>query len=208
MGKKGQSKKHNKPPDKRRLWSFVVVAAAISGYLFYQSASESDPVPTEPSAARDAPAVESAKLALSAGDTLPGVSLLSLSGERLELRAPAGSRPIMLYVFSPSCSVCHEMLPVWKELYEEATSRSVEVIGISALGPMQTANYVRQFPIPWSVYSLANQAAMEALRLKRVPVTILVGGGGEIAMAVQGRLGSEQKALILQHLHDVADSPA
>jgi peroxiredoxin len=206
MGKKGKIKTQKKAPNQNRLWVFAIVAVAVTGYLFYQARKEHRPAPPDPSASRQAPTAETApQPALAAGDALPEVSLVSLSGERLELRAPTGSHSVLVYVFSPSCSVCSETIPAWKELYEEASAQSVEVIGISALGPMQTTNYIRQFDIPWSVFCFADRASMETFRLRRVPFTLLVEGGGEIALAMQGRLGSEQRAAISGHLQQTSD---
>lgn len=205
MEKKGKAKKQKKAPKQNRLWIFAIVAVAVTGYLFYQSRNEPSPAPLDPSASRQSPNAEAPQPALAAGDALPEVSLVSLAGERLELRAPTGSHSVLLYVFSPSCSVCSETLPAWKELYEEASAQSVEVIGISALGPMQTTNYIRQFDIPWSVFCFADRASMETFRLRRVPFTLLVDGGGEIALAMQGRLGSEQQAEISGHFHPASD---
>ncbi len=205
MEKKGKSKKQKKAPSKRRLWIFAFVAAAVTGTLFFQSRNEPSPARPDPLPSRQASAAEAPQPALAAGEALPEVSLVSLSGERLELRAPTGSHSVLLYVFSPSCSVCSETLPVWKELFEEASAQSVEVIGLSALGPMQTANYVRQFDIPWSVFCFADRASMETFRLRRVPFTLLVEGGGEIALAMPGRLGSEQRAMISGHIHETSD---
>lgn len=187
----------------RRLGVFAAVAGAVTGFLLYQSRGQPRTVPAAESAtSREVPTSDASLAPLSAGEALPEVSLLSLSGERLQLRAPSGSRPVLFFIFSPQCSICHETLPVWKELYEEATSRSVEVIGISVLGPSQTAAYVRQFDISWSVFCVADQTSLRSLRVPRVPVTLLMGGSGKVELALPGRIGPDGRSEILRRLRD------
>jgi peroxiredoxin len=137
---------------------------------------------------------------LSAGESFPELSLVSLGGERMELRTSESSRKILLYIFSPRCSVCHENIPAWRELFDVANSESVEVVGISVLNPGQTAAYVRQYDIPWNVFCLADRASLQALRVRLVPLTMLVSDTGSVALTMTGRISSEQKIEISRHL--------
>lgn len=205
MAKKVSVKNKKKVPLFGRGLAFVLVAGAVSGYLLYRARSEPNPPPPNaPASTEVADKTEAPQAPLSVGDALPSVSLLSLSGERLELRPPTGARPVLLYIFSPQCSVCHEILPVWKELFDEAKSHSVEVVGISVLNPSRTATYVREFEIPWNVFCMAGRDGFEALRLERVPVTILLESGGEISLVSQGRLDPEMKEAISERLRQTA----
>src|SRR3972149_2037693 len=99
----------------QQMFIFAGVVAAVTGYLFFQAGNEAP----GPPAASPSPASPPGR-ALAEGDTLPVVPLMSLTGERLELRPPSAARPVLLFVFSPPCSICNETLPVWKELYQAA----------------------------------------------------------------------------------------
>ena len=175
----------------QQMFIFAVVVAAVTGYLFFQAGNEA-PAPPAASPSPPAPAAQ----ALAAGDTLPVVPLMSLTGEPLELRAPSDARPVLLFVFSPTCSICHETLPVWKELYQAAQAQAVEVVGLSVLPPATTAQYVRANEVPWNVYSFAGNDAIRTMRIERVPFTVLLDGTGRISLAIGGRLTADQQAEI------------
>jgi peroxiredoxin len=201
---KKQKKDRARDSVRGRLLFFAVVAGAISGYLIYQSGrDESSPSKGVPSAgAVGEPVAETpAKpVAWSDGDTLPPVSLLSLSGEPLELRVSGQSRPILLFIFSPTCSVCTQNIPIWKYLFDEAKVRSAEVVGISVLDTVRTSMYVNQHQLPWNVFCTAGREDALALRVERVPTTLLVEGSGTVAEAIRGKLSDEQKEEIVSFL--------
>jgi peroxiredoxin len=174
---------------KWRLLVFAVVAGAISGYLLFKGSrepeSQGERAPSRPVSPRPR--------GLTQGAPLPEVALLSLSGEPLKLRADEGSGPILLFIFSPTCSICTQTIPTWKELAVEAESRSADVIGISVLDPGRTEPYVAQHQLPWPVYSAANRETVIALGVQRVPMTLVVNSGGTVAMVIRGGLGQEHK---------------
>jgi peroxiredoxin len=189
-----------------RLLFFAVVAGAISGYLIFQAGQD------EPGRSGEAPSAgavgetdtgtPAGPVAWSPGDTLPAVSLLSLSGEPLELRVSGESRPILLFIFSPTCSICTQNIPIWKDLFDEAKARSAEVIGISVLDTVRTALYVNQHQLPWDVFCTAGRDGAQALRVERVPMTLLVEGSGTVTEAMRGRLSEEQKEKIVRFLEE------
>jgi thiol-disulfide isomerase/thioredoxin len=182
----------------KQVWIFVVVVVAVVGYVFFQSSSgpSTTPATAQPGASPvDAPPPPSAVLA--AGNKLPVVPLISLTGDRLELRPPTAGRPILLFIFSPTCSICHATLPTWKELYEAAQAAGIEVLSLSVLEPLRTAQYVDANQVPWNVYSLAGRDAIATLGVERVPTTLVLDGGGTISLALSGQLTPEQQAEIL-----------
>ncbi len=197
MRKKDAEKKRKKEWTGGRLVAFAVVAGAVCGFLLYQSGKN-----PPPSGGMPARVEVTEQKPLSVGDELPVVPVVSLSGERLEIRAPGGTRQVLLFIFSPTCSACHEILPIWKELVDEAKALSVEVVAISTLDPVRTAEYVRRNQISWSVFCLAGREASKILRLERVPMTLLIGASGRIAQVVDGQLTSDQKDEIFRAMSD------
>ena len=196
---KKKSKNKRKPEktqqgtSKLRFVIFAVAAGALSGYLLFKANQEPEqPVNPPPQPAASSKAPERPK-GLTKGAPLPEVALLSLAGEPLQLRAGEGSTPILLYVFSPTCSICTETIPTWKELAEEAESRSAEVLGISVLDPVRTEPYVAQHQLPWPVYSAANRETIVALGIERVPMTLVINSGGSVAIVIRGKLSEEHK---------------
>ena len=197
MKKKSKTRKKTEKlqgsSSKWRLLTFAVVAGAISGYLLFKGSQEPEPRgDTSPSTAASS-RLQSRPKSLTQGAPLPEVALLSLAGEPLKLRASEGSSPILLFIFSPTCSICTQTIPTWKELAVEAESRSVEVMGISALDPARTEPYVAQHQLPWPVYSAASRETIVALGVQRVPMTVVVNSSGSVAMVIQGKLGQEHK---------------
>jgi len=95
------ARKRPKETKKKRLTkgvlTFVVVVLAVTGYLLYQGATNPPATAEGPTAASAAP-----NQTLAAGNTLPVVPLISLTGEQLELRFSGGTRPILLFIFSPA----------------------------------------------------------------------------------------------------------
>ena len=182
----------------KQVWIFAVVVLAITGYIFFQAGSE----PASPTAAGTAPSTPVAPEPASgpvlvAGYSLPVVPLVSLSGDRLEFRPPSGNQPVLLYIFSPTCSICHATLPAWKQLYEAAQAAGIEVLSLSVLDPNRTAQYVNTNQVPWNVYSLAGRDAIATLGVDRVPTTLVLDGNGTISLAMTGELNAEQQAEIL-----------
>lgn len=175
---------------------FVAVAGAVSGYLVFQSKSteEAGGGPVTP-----APAPRQ-EVELASGDQVTTVPLLSLSGESLELKGSGNSRPLLLYVFSPTCGICRETLPSWKEIFPEAESLSAEVLGLSVLDPPTTQQYVDQNDMPWRVYCLAGRDGYEALRVHHVPLTAVLERSGRVAWAKTGRLDDQDREDILEAL--------
>ena len=178
---------------KGRFLIFAVVAGGITGYLLFKASQEPEPPTGTPPPTTASSTPPSRPKGLTEGAPLPEVSLLSLSGEPLQLRAGEGSSPILLYIFSPTCSICTQTIPTWKELAAEAESRSAEVIGISVLDPARTEPYVTQHQLPWPVYSAANRETIVALGVERVPMTLVVNSSGSVAMVIRGKLGQEHK---------------
>ena len=196
---KNESQERKKTVLTKQVWIFVVVVVAVTGYVFFQAGSgPSTPAPAtaQPGASPvDAPPPPAAVLA--AGNKLPVVPLISLTGDRLELRPPTSGRPILLFIFSPTCSICHATLPTWKELYQAAQAAGIEVLSLSVLDPSRTAQYVDDNQVPWNVYSLAGRDAIATLGVERVPTTLVLDGGGTISLALSGQLTPEQQAEIL-----------
>jgi peroxiredoxin len=187
------SEKKQQSSSKGRFVIFAVVAGAISGYLLFKASQEPEQPRDEPAQPVASSTPPSRPKELTKGAPLPEVALLSLAGEPLQLRAGEGSNPILLYVFSPTCSICTETIPTWKELAVEAESRSAEILGISVLDPARTEPYVAQHRLPWPVYSAANRETIVALGIQRVPMTFVINSGGSVAMVIRGKLGEEHK---------------
>jgi peroxiredoxin len=193
---KKQPKETKKKILTKEVLAFVVVVLAVTGYLLYQGATKPSAT-AGPTAAPVAP-----NQSLAAGNTLPVVPLISLDGEQLELRAPQGTRPILVFIFSPTCSICHATLPIWKELYEQAKAQAIEVVGLSVMEPLTTAQYVQTNEVPWNVYCLAGRAAIRTLGIERVPYTLVLEGSGEISLATGGQLTAEQQQAIVDALQE------
>ena len=199
------ARKQPKEIKKKRLTkevlAFVVVVLAVTGYLLYQGVTKPPATAGGPTAAPAA-----ANQTLAAGNTLPVVPLISLTGEQLELRFSGGTRPILLFIFSPTCSACHATLPIWKELYQQAKSQAIEVVGLSVMEPVTTARYVQTNEVPWNVYCLAGRAAIRTLGIERVPYTLVLEGTGEISLATGGQLTAEQQQTIADAIEEGSKS--
>jgi peroxiredoxin len=196
---KNESRERKKTLLTKQVWIFAAVVVAVVGYVFFQAGSgPSTPAPAaaQPGASPvDVP--PPAAPVLAAGNKLAVVPLISLTGDRLELRPPAAGRPILLFIFSPTCSICHATLPTWKELYQAAQAAGIEVLSLSVLDPSRTAQYVDANQVPWNVYSLAGNDAIVTLGVERVPTTLVLDGNGTISLALSGQLSPEQQAEIL-----------
>lgn len=188
-----KAEKQQGSSSKWRLLVFAVVAGSISGYLLFKGGKEPEPRGDTSSATQASSRLPSRPKGLTQGAPLPEVALRSLAGEPLQLRAGAGSGPILLFIFSPNCSICTQTIPTWKEFAVAAESRSGEVMGISVLDPGRTEPYVAQHQLPWPVYSVANRETIAVLGVRRVPTTIVVNASGSVAMVIQGQLGQEHK---------------
>jgi peroxiredoxin len=200
---KNQSQEPKRTVLSKQVLIFLVVVVAVTGYVFFQEGKQPSALPSSASGTSpvlQAPPPSPASSGLAPGNTLPVVPLISLTGDRLELRPPTADRPILLFIFSPTCSICHATLPAWKELYQAAQAAGTEVLSLSVLEPSRTAQYVNENQVPWNVYSLAGRDAIMTLGVEAVPTTLVLDRSGRISLSVRGRLSPEQQAEILEAL--------
>jgi len=202
MKKKNKSKKQSRKESSRvRLLVFALVAGGVSGYLFFRARSESPVLPEKGTSGLESSESPAPRpKALAAGDRLPSIPLTSLDGEALEFRLGDGANPVLLYLFSPTCSICSKTIPAWKEIAAKAESRSIEVVGISMMERAPTAQYINQHQLPWNVYCVAGMDSIRALRVQSVPMTLVLEGSGNVVMALNGQLSSEQMEAITDYL--------
>jgi len=195
---KNQSQEPKRTVLTKQVVVFVVVVLAVTGYIFFQGSADPPEPTTAPTATTTpvGPAPASGPV-LVAGNQLPVVPLISLGGDRLELRPRTSGKPILLFIFSPTCSICHATLPAWKELHQACQAAGVEVLSLSVLEPQRTAQYVNANQVPWNVFSLAGRDAIMTLGVERVPTTLVLDATGTISLAMSGQLSSEQQAEIL-----------
>ncbi len=150
------------------------------------------PVPEIPAASgRSEPLVELPAAATrrytgrgNVGDPLPHQELTSLAGEVVSLEA-LGGRVVLLNIWATWCLPCRAEMPELAELSERYAEQGLEVVGLSvddagALGRVQA--FVEEYELPFHIWLDPLGKLAEALRVRALPATFLVGRDGRILL--------------------------
>jgi hypothetical protein len=124
------------------------------------------------------------------GTQFERVEITDGGGGSLELTG--GSKPTVVYVFSPNCGWCsrnHASIV----LLAEAAHKDYTFVGL-AVSDAGLQEYLARFPLEFPVHVVSRNAVM-SLRLDSTPETILVGADGGVRKdwhgAYFGRVGAD-----------------
>jgi len=136
---------------------------------------------------------------------VPDISVVSLDGRQLQLRAYQGN-PLLITFWSTTCTSCVREIPHLLELYRELAPRGLEIIAIAMAHDrpdrVLAMHGAREISYPVAL-DLHAEAARAFGNVSLTPTSFLVSPGGRIAMRHTGsmdmaRLREEILAMIPQ----------
>lgn len=114
----------------------------------------------------------------------PNISLINKEGETKSLLNSFDSRECLLFVFSPDCIECDQMIKKVEQFYNENSS-NFRIIGLSASSLEETKKFFADNRISYPVYCISD-VDQEYLEFNHVPLTLFLSQKGKILRAIIG----------------------
>jgi len=113
---------------------------------------------------------------LQPGETVPPFDAEGLDGTVQHVSYPKGSTTLILFFLS-GCSHCHKQIPEWNRFYESRPKR-LQVWGL--LLDREPPGFFMAIPVAFPVLRSPGREFAETFKVRRVPMTLRVGGGGVV----------------------------
>jgi tetratricopeptide (TPR) repeat protein len=166
----------------------------------------------KPGAPKPEAATETARIALVVRPTPAPMELVDSAGAK---HAVGGGRPLLVSLWSSTCSVCLAELGEWNEARERIEKSGLRLLALSANEPADattTPEQIVQKLAPWYATGKASSAVLDALELLQlslvdrrrtmgVPTSFLFDARGRLAYVYKGRVALDTL------LADVAATP-
>jgi thiol-disulfide isomerase/thioredoxin len=138
-------------------------------------------------------------------EVLPPISMPDASGKVRNLSDWKG-RPLVVNFWATWCDPCRREIPLLKQLRQERSAESLEVIGIAVDSAEAVMQYTHAIGIDYPVLigEKDGLAAIEALGMDTVfPFTVFADRNGRIFTLKVGELHKDEAKVILDGLRDV-----
>lgn len=112
---------------------------------------------------------------LQVGQQVPEFTATSLHGDVIRVRF---DRPVLLYVFSPSCIWCERNLENAKRLAAHITGQ-YQFVAV-ALDSRNLSEYVAKKQLAWTIVTDVPAQIRQTYRMLSTPQTIVIGTGGNV----------------------------
>jgi len=110
------------------------------------------------------------------GDVVPAFETTTIDGQAQTVAFPKGSNTVLLFFLS-GCPTCHRMIPEWNRAYERRP-KHLRVIGV--LMDQEPPGFWSSVSIQFPVLRAPGREFLRSLKVSRAPLTLRVGGGGEV----------------------------
>jgi peroxiredoxin len=126
--------------------------------------------------------------ALTVGTQAPDFELRALDGKRFVLSEELPQGPIVLAFFKVSCPTCQYAFPFLERLERAYGHKNVRIIGVSQNDPKQTAAFIKEFGVTFSVLldDTEKYPVSNAYGLTNVPTIFWIAQDGEVEVSGVG----------------------
>jgi len=131
------------------------------------------------------------------GDELPNVDLESTSGTFTSLGDATRDGAVVAFL-TTRCRYCQQSLPVWTEVHRELSATGTRFLAISLDSNEETKSYIAAEEIDWPIHVLRSTEDLGKLRIRGVPLTLVVSGGAEVTAAWPGALSDRAAVDIVE----------
>ncbi len=144
--------------------------------------------PPPPSAIEQAAMFKGSEEPKWVGQVVPDVTLKSLDGQTVALRATSG-RTLVLAFWATWCGPCREEMPLLEKLREEMGSKGVEIWGVTDETPDVARRWLAERKRTLATLVDADRMLFRHYSIERIPVLMIVRGDGKVSTYVVGLCG-------------------
>jgi peroxiredoxin len=130
------------------------------------------------------------------GTAMPTLHVVDIFGKPTIIESSHRNKPLLLYVFSPSCGWCRRNIHRINDLAMQITSR-YDVVGLS-LARDGLADFMKDDRMPFPVYTDPTPDTVTAYRLAITPETIVISSEGKVQATWTGAYLRATKSLVEQ----------
>ncbi len=124
--------------------------------------------------------------ALDAGEKLPEVGLVDLSGKRVSVAALVG-KVVVVDFWASWCAPCREELPVLERLYRKYRGQGLAVVGVSVDKDLANVkSFLAKLPLSFPVVHDANHQASSRYEPPRMPSSYVIDKKGFVRFVHAG----------------------
>ncbi len=130
-------------------------------------------------------------------DPLPGLELVSLDGAGVSLPSQRG-HAVLLNLWATWCIPCRTEIPELVTLYEEYAGEGLRMVGLSvddAAAGDRVREFVAEYEIPFDIWLDPEMRLYSALRVKALPVTIVIDRDGRMILRRDGTITADDLEL-------------
>lgn len=122
-----------------------------------------------------------------AGDYLPTVSVLNLTGGTVVIGDPKEDQLQVVYFFNTACPYCLRSLPEVSRLAQWIKeSGRLTFLGVSLDSAPATMEYVDSNNVPFPVFTFADHRGPSLLRARAVPMLVAIASDGKVVWSRSG----------------------
>lgn len=123
------------------------------------------------------------------GMYVPATTARTIEGDSIALAAGRPEQRQLLYFLTTSCPYCRASIPAWRRLAAEADGlENVTVVGIVIDSAHLASAYRRAHKLRFPIVALLDRRTTALFKATRVPLTMVVDGGGRVLFARVGEL--------------------
>jgi peroxiredoxin len=135
--------------------------------------------------------------ASSAGGIAPDFTASDIDGKTFRLSDHLGKRVILLDFWSTFCEPCKAEFPHLRALYDEQKAKGLLVVGVAMDGPETVADvhaFVKRFDLDFPIVTDEDSRIASLYDPKKsMPLSVLIGRSGRIAVVREGYNPGEEK---------------
>ena len=131
------------------------------------------------------------------GEHVPDLELTVLDGEKVSLESLRG-RPVLLNLWATWCLPCIAEMPELATLHDRYADEDLVLVGLSfddADATDKVRAFVAEYEVPFAVWLDPAMRVFSALRVKSLPVTLVLDREGQIAWRRDGRITADDPEL-------------
>ena len=122
------------------------------------------------------------------GGKVPALVLKDLKGATIDLADYRG-KVVLLNFWATWCEPCRDEMPSMQELKRRLAGRPFEVLAVNlAESETKVADFVRRFPVDFTIPLDRNSAARRDWNVKVLPTSFVIAPDGSVRYSVVGEL--------------------
>lgn len=124
---------------------------------------------------------------ISEGEIFQNLLVTDMEENLFELELNKNEKETLLFIFTTTCRYCTEIIPVWKELYNEYKEK-VEIYAISTSSKETLSEYIKINELPYRIVIPESKTFIKDYKINSVPQTFLIDKNGIVKRVLIGKL--------------------